>query len=292
MFCIALKRNGNLCRNYALLETQNDGSLTRACMCHVHKDSYTNQERLKQRWLHTRLTTGTAMYLQNDPSRRIHVEECLQHKIVEIQKEDIQSIQLLGNLGIDGRRWAYFLYVCSLHVEGFSPTWNLPLWKACVRQFWIWTQSVGPVSIDWEKICELICVKGDLRLWYLGMSTYPDHQDGYTEDDFYRFLDTCAKRPEWSEEFLLEPLDQIEARLAELGEPKNLAMTVLKSERFLRWRLFQKELLREECRFRIFEYKEELLNVGWSPSRILGWCVDWEETKGILSRWSGLADKN
>lgn len=287
MACIALKSNGNRCRNYAVLETIEDSSTVRGFTCSSHTHYFENQEKIKQSWLRTNLL---ALYLHNKPDEREHVELALANGLITMTKEDIQTLPRHRNSGITGRRWAYFLLLVARYTEGFRPEWNLEVWKLCVAQLWVWLQAYGPVEIKKEDIQTLICVPGSLKLWYTGVYLYPEYGDrsiGFNEDDWFEFFKSCLEFDKnWSLEFLSEAEENANENLKGFVSKGRVLDDILLTERLLGWKRGKLAEFKENCRFQIFEFKEDLIANAWHPDRFIDWCVDFEEKRDMDERWA------
>jgi hypothetical protein len=188
MACLALTKKGKHCRNYA-----QDNSIT----CNSHTDFFINGTDVRKALF--RGINGTlpkAMLLQFDTTSRYWVTKVLSDKLVRIKKKDISRITLDENdhaTAFVGRFFGYFILLCARHVEGFSYTWNEWLWKKTVEQLWRWSQAIGPVDIRWKDICQMLCVK-EVAAFYKGCAEYPELADAFTEDEWFKFFNYCARK--------------------------------------------------------------------------------------------------
>lgn len=284
MACLALKSNGNRCRNYAVLE---EGGEVRGFTCSFHKHYFEKPEKIKRNWFRTHQSAG---YLHHAPDAREHVELALANGLITLTKEDIQSLPRHRNPYVTGRRWAYFLLLVARYTEGFHPEWNLPLWKVCIAQLWIWLQAYGPVEIKKEDIQTLICVRGGVKLWYEGVYLYPDYGDrtvGFDEEDWFEFFKSCLEFDKaWGLEMLSEPEEHVKEHVKGFVLKGRILDDILLSERLLGWKRGKLAEFKEGCRFRIFEFKEHLIASAWHPQRFMEWCVDFEEKRDMEERWA------
>jgi hypothetical protein len=186
--------------------------------------------------------------------------------------------------------YAYFLVLVAQYTENYHPSWNFPLWEKSLTTLWHWTNAAGPVEISWNDIRRLICVKGDLALWYRGIHCYPEYRDreiGYKEEDWRRFFESCLREDTvWASEFLSQTQEQMEEYRKGLRNRERLIDTFLLTDYMWKWKEGQLAVLKEMCRFRIFEFKEELIATGWHPDRMPRWCLDWEEREDMKKMWA------
>ena len=289
MACLALKSNGNRCRNYAVVE-DND-HVVRGFTCSAHKHYFEKPEKIKRSWLKYGVNANLdAAYLQHKPDQLEHVEEALANGLITVSKRDIQNIVRHRNPTVRGERWAYFLMLVAKYTDDFHPEWNVQLWKDCVAQLWYWHHAIGPVEIMKEDIQRLICVRGGMKWWYEGVHLYPDFQDktvGFDEEDCFAFFLNCLKFDEtWGLEFLSQPEEDAKEHMKGLVSKGRVIDDILLTERLYGWKRGKLAAFKENCRFMIFEYKEELIASGWHPDRFLQWCVDWEDRRELGKTWA------
>jgi hypothetical protein len=282
MACLALKSNGVRCRNYAVLE---EGRTVRGFTCSSHKHYFEKPEKIKRSWL----KSGAATYLHYKPGMREHVELALANGLITITKHDIQNVVRNILPRVSGKRWAIFLLFVAQYTEGFHPEWNPALWKECVSQLWYLLQAYGPMEIKKEDVQVLICVRGGLKWWYEGLYLYPDYGDrsiGFDEEDWFAFLKSCLDFDKgWGVELLSQLEDDAQACVKGFVSKGRILDDTLLTERLLGWKRGKLAEFKENCRFRIFEFKEDLIAFGWHPDRFMKWCVDWEEKKDMEERW-------
>lgn len=290
MACIALKSNGRPCRNYASLEEEG-GKLVRGFTCSSHKHYFDNPEEIKRGWI----KYSYASYLHHYDRKRECVETALANGLVKITEEDVKLMRNSSNPMATGRCWGYFILLIARYTEGYSPEWNTRVWIATVMNVWRWIQGVGPVPFTWEDLQALICVKGDswgaLYWWNIGLRLYPDYGErgiGFTEEDCFRFFQSCLEYdPVWASEILNESEEAwIKQRNKPFAPVDNCMMDIITTDRLWNWKVGQLALFKEDCRFKIFELKEEIIAAGWHPDRFMSWCVDWEEKKDMEDRWA------
>lgn len=285
MACLALKPNGTRCRNYAVLE---DNGALRGFTCSSHKHYFEKPEKIKRSWLKGEHLN--ASYLHRKPDMREHIELALANGLISITENDIKTLLQHRNPSITGRRWAYFLLLVARYTEEFRPDWNLDIWKHCVSQLWYWLQAYGPVEIKKEDIQSLICVREGLKWWYEGMYLYPEYGDrsvGFDEEDWFEFLKSCLEFDRvWGLELLSQPEGEAVTCVRGFVSKGRVLDDILLTERLHGWKRGKLAEFKEDCRFRIFEFKEDLIASGWHPRRFMEWCVDWEEKKDMAERWA------
>jgi hypothetical protein len=290
MACIALKSNGNRCRNYAVLE-DTESSTVRGFTCSSHTHYFDNPEKIKRRWLrYAHDANLDAGYLHSHPAQRESIELALANGLVTVSKGDIQNIKVIHNPIVTGRRWCVFLSLVAQYTEGFSPDWNVELWRGCVVQLWHWLQAVGPFEIRKQHIQNLICIRGEMKWWYQGVNLYPDYGDrtiGFDEQNWFEFFNSCLSYDKaWASEFLSQPEEESVSCVKGIVSKGRILDDILLTERLLSWKRGKLAEFKEECRFRIFEFKEDIIATGWHPERFMNWCVDWEEKKDMEERWA------
>jgi len=140
------------------------------------------------------------------------------------------------------------------------------------------------MEITWSDVQTLICVRGDLTKWLEGLLCYPTYDDpelGYSEEEWYSFMKSCLEfDPVWASEILSSDLPPI------AGKGERRIDTIVQPERLRVWQKNQLLMLKEECRVRVVDYKEDLIAVTWHPTRFSKWCLDWEERRELKKVWT------
>lgn len=296
MSCLSLTWNKlpfqfRRCRNYATLEENEKGQPVRNFFCKAHAHSpHNTPQALVTRFIEK----GYACNLEFlAPWVTAWLEELLQCGYVEFTRENLQRLEKVCTSHVGRSNVAIFLLLMAKYTPGFSREWCPTLWYLGLRRLWKLRQSIGPFVITDEDIASMICVKGDMEAWITGMLSYPDmgtienRNVGWSEVEFYRFLQHLTHIPKyklWYEEWILSEFPSADSPLWE----KALSPVVrrfLQSEEFHRWRAFEKKEWYSWCERILQPIKEELIVASWEPSRVVDWCVDNEDRARILSVW-------
>jgi hypothetical protein len=124
---------------------------------------------------------------------------------------------------------------------------------------WRISQSIGPITVEWKDIQDMICIMGHPELFVLGVRIGMDAVN-LQQEEWIHFFEGCAQRQDWFIElWMMNP------------EPPLPSY-------YLTW---------QECKKAEFlaarqPYMEELMASSWNPKRALEWNVDVEEKRFIL----------
>ena len=178
-------------------------------------------------------------------------------------------------------------------------SWNPELWAVAARTLWKWCYSIGPIYIS---ICSILAIAkhetNHILPFYSLLLTYPhDTQEEYqySKETWIHFCTIYlgSLEPVEAEQFLLDeghPEQEtfLMEALKKMRHPPLLLY--LKEGALSGWLEEKKRALLEEKQSTVRTVKEELVSTTWVPKRVLDWCVDEEEKKGLLERWPAIPD--
>jgi len=248
---ITMDKNGNSsrCRNWAKMDGEE-----RDLFCSKHP--YSLEDPLYA-WLKNYALRYSYDLHRKEPWRTIWITEGVSCGLLEITKEDFEGITPNTARPLD---WVLFTIICSLK-GSFIPEWNLPLWTHVVQQMWRISQSIGPITVNFDQIQDMICVKGDY--FTLGINAFPRGLE-ISQQEWIIFFEQCAERyPEWFEEYWMTRKGTFIAPMEEY---------------YTSWI----EVKKQEFLARQMSCRDELIEVSWHPSRALDWIMDTETRKHIL----------
>ena len=255
--CLALTRKWKPCRNHASI-----GHHT----CTQHRSFFDNPQAIKESWfsLHQ---GGYAHFLHLSKWTSEWIESCLQYKVIQITKEDIENMPKAQGFRFsryNASCWAYFLLLCARHVPEFRISWNPELWDTCLKRLWYWSERIGIVQITIQDLQLLLCVKGSIQEFHKGVHTL----------NYEIFLKECSQNlPEWYEDFITAPIEE-HSNLLRFRDSHSEHIQKLRKE-FLEHRIL-----------RCHKMKKQILAVAWHTSRFLLWTLTQEEVDDIKKRWT------
>ena len=207
-------------------------------------------------------------------SVRENVEEWLRKGILEVRPTDILTLS-------SRRCWAYFLMLCVRH-DKIQPEWNISLYLRVVNQLFQWWDAIaiGPLVITTPDILSMICVKGNCRLFYLGL--LQARGACMTEEIVARLIRSAASlKPEWFLEFWMSGEAGLLPAEETMLQGSLIVGKILGSPRI---RSLIDELKKDFLGRRLC-FEEELVAVAYEPSRMLEWTMDWLEKSELVDRW-------
>ena len=260
--CYALTAIGRPCRNYSSKDSY-------TCLKHsLYFDQFSIND-----WKHS------LKYLEVCPRTKTHIENVMSIGIVQIPKEFVES---LANC----RNYTYFILLCARWLEGFSYTWNEPLFNTALKKLWLWSSSIGPVVIKHDDI--LTMIRGNVKeLFYKSFILYPHSLEfPYTKEHWSEYVKECAKADWFAPIFHLDTHETKIQECIEFLDKKNLNPILLA---FLRdnfpivYENAKKKYYKKICSYSS-PFKEQILEMAWEPSRMSAWCLD-EDEKRRVQRW-------
>ena len=263
--CYALTASKKPCRNYAI------GRHT----CRHHTSYFTSKT----------LEDWKPFFWNLDLARnsiyRNHIESALRAGILTVTQEFIASLRVR-------RSYAYFLLLCARWQDGFSYTWNEPLYEITVTQLWKWSSAIGPVTIRVDDIHTMIREK-PTSLFYSTLALYP-HADPYvySKSQWIEYFQSC-KRNGWFDAIYHYENHEVKIqKLVEYLDKKNYNpsfMAFLRDGEFRRWFAKSKALYYVRLTGRLVrELKDDILGYSWMPERMYDWCLTMDE-KERLAVW-------
>jgi hypothetical protein len=283
--CLAICRNrlGDLkgCRNYAAILKDDGGNEYRSITCGIHKDYFKNENEA--------LRNSTSHLHYHLEGIRDRVEECISLGLIGPKKE------FISNLTDNHRvypRFAYYILLCAKYGK-IQPSWNRKFWKKITAKLWEWHGSyvIGPVLINWQSMQSMLCVRGDIEVFYSGLLAFPITRWEHVSDDkgWLYFLEECSNTyPVWFMEFWMTDASKHTEILNELRKDAHMRdhplIKFLGGEIFAKWLLRKKETFYLLQRI-LYSLKNQIMAVASHPGRHCDWVLTNEEKQGIEERW-------
>jgi len=255
--CLALTRKWKVCRNYPT-----PGYYT----CTQHRSFFDNPQSIKESWFSIQ-KGGYAHFLHLSKWTSQWIESCLQHKLVEITREDFQNIPRAEGFRFsryNSSCWAYFLLLCARQIPEFRMSWNPELWESCLKRLWYWSERIGAVKITREDLQLLVCVKGSIQEFHKGVNT----------SNYETFLTHSSEElPEWYEDFITAPIEE------------HTSLIRFRDSQLEVVRRLRKEFLDARV-VRCKKIKKQIIAVALHTSRFLFWTLTNEEVNEMKQRWN------
>lgn len=289
MACLALTKNHKRCRSYASLEKDANGSIVRGFTCAKHATYFSepNLSRVKRLLLGNYTTRGYSVHLEFRDSIREWVRDILIHGLITITKEDIQKID---EKWTHGTNHFYFIYLCALYLPTFDPFWGMMLWVRTMQCIWDWSSMIGPITITWSDIQDVICDDRDIVKFYSGIMAYTSEHGYMDRVAWFRFFEKSASRhPSW----IVSVFSICDTVTQTMCEKFSSQFTISESLKeifsdgsYMAWLAAKRSEFYREKQERCSLYKNELLMVAWNPDRYKTWCIDTEDLQGLDERWN------
>jgi len=252
--CYAMTDKGKRCRAYSIINS---------ATCKAHQNHFND---LVSKWIKKKMIKDLEFY----PARRIYIESALKLRLVEVTKEDIATIP-------PHTSYTYFILLCARHTD-FVLDWNAKLSSKVLRTLWKRVGAIGPVVITYEDIFAMFrtnIVSG----FYGSLLAYP-HSNA--EINWFEFFELSA-RAQWFQELIhysynMKVVDEVIVHLKKLSHEhqnqKQSLLHIFESGEYMAWFLNKKKQFYTSLECKIEPIKEELLEVAWTPERVMEWCMD------------------
>ena len=242
--CHALKKNNTRCRAFASIESCSDDVVTYKHTCKVHEKYFDTFQ----------LTKGLVESLEFWPGISEFLKEAFQLELICVKEDFIASLTAHS-------KYSYFYLLAARFSYGFKP-WNQPLYQKTFKLIWAWMGRIGPVTITYLDLFDLAKI---------------DPVPG-----FYTMLYSRTRQISWATIFELSSKEDWFENMYHTEEAIHKHYTQTQDFRieYMNWFLDAKGVYFNTILAR-YPYKEELIEVAWSPER-LDWCLDEEDKERIL----------
>lgn len=277
--CYAMTKKSRPCRNSSRIIGKTPDEILYSHLCDRHREYKFN----------IIIKNG----LEWKPVERHYIERVLKYKLVNITLEDVCRLR-------DRRGWnnnssyTHFILLCSRWVEGFDREWNPMAFNIAIKDLWRQSRSIGPVYVCWDDLITLgSCVKDCVQGFFLLLMNIPY---SYNWDELshiqWKVFISKVLSSSWGEKALLNIDILNESHWQNLKDrccerKSKYLLDLIQSGDLFNTVKREKEELYKKLTRRIEHYKEELMEVVWKdPDWVIDWCIDIEEKKGCIERWS------